>query len=110
MNKLLYLLTLSFYSFFLSGQEIVITDGDLLGDTVYNWTKDNTYLLDGLVFLERGGVLNIEAGTVIRGMQSPSEDDVSLLIIAQGAQINAIGTVEEPIEVIPLNNHSSGGL
>mgnify|MGYP000427203958 CR=1 FL=1 len=97
MNKLLYLLTFSFYSFFLSAQEIVITDSDLLGDTVYNWTKDNTYLLDGLVFLERGGVLNIEAGTVIRGRQFPSEDDVSLLIITQGAQINAIGTAEEPI-------------
>ncbi len=97
MNKLLYLLTLSFYSYFLTGQEIVITDDDLQGDTVYNWTKDNTYLLDGLVFLEAGGILNIEAGTVIRSRQFPSEDDVSVLIITRGAQINAVGTAIEPI-------------
>lgn len=97
MNKLLYLLTLSFYSYFLTGQEIVITDSDLQGDAVYNWTKDNTYLLDGLVFLEAGGVLNIEAGTVIRSRQFPSEDDVTSLIISRGAQINAIGTAEAPI-------------
>ncbi len=97
MNKLLYLLTFSFYSYFLTGQEIVITDSDLQGDAVYNWTKDNTYLLDGLVFLEAGGVLNIEAGTVIRSRQFPTEDDVSVLIITKGAQINAIGTAEQPI-------------
>lgn len=97
MNKLLYLLSLSFYSYFLTGQEIVITDSDLQGDAVYNWTKDNTYLLDGLVFLEAGGVLNIEAGTVIRGRQFPSEDDVTALIIARGAQVNAIGTAQNPI-------------
>nr|MBX2873253.1 T9SS C-terminal target domain-containing protein [Saprospiraceae bacterium] len=97
MNKLLYLLTLSFYSCFLSGQEIVITDSDLQGDTTYNWTKDNTYLLDGVVFLEAGGVLNIEAGTVIRSQRFPTEDDVTVLVITRGAQINAIGTVEAPI-------------
>lgn len=97
MNRLLYLLTLSFYSFFLTGQEIVVTDDDLRGDSVYNWTNEFTYLLDGLVFLERGGVLNIEAGTVIRARQFPSEDDVTALIITRGAQINAIGTTQHPI-------------
>lgn len=97
MNKLLYLLFLSFYSYFLTGQEIVITDSDLQGDTEYTWTKDNTYLLDGVVFLERGGVLNIEAGTVIRAKQSPSEDDVSVLVVTRSARINATGTLAEPI-------------
>jgi len=49
------------------GSEIVIRDGDLEGGQTYNWTSDNTYILDGTVFLEEGGKLNIEAGTVIKG-------------------------------------------
>jgi len=97
MKKLLYLLFISFYSHAMWSQEIVITNDDLQGDETYNWTKDNTYLLDGLVYLEEGGVLNIEAGTIIRGQQFPSADNVTALIISRGAQINAIGTVDEPI-------------
>ena len=97
MNRLLYLLTLSFYSFFLTGQEIVVTDDDLRGDSVYYWTNEFTYLLDGLVFLERGGVLNIEAGTVIRNKQFPTEDDVTALIITREAQIHATGSAAAPV-------------
>ena len=29
--------------------EITIDDGDLQENTTYNWTSDNTYVLDGLV-------------------------------------------------------------
>jgi hypothetical protein len=77
---------------------IVIRDGDLLGGQTYNWTKDNCYLLDGYVFLEGGGVLNIEEGTVIKGKASPTTGDAaSALIIAVGAQIFAEGTATEPI-------------
>ena len=32
-----------------------------------NWTKDNTYILDGFVFVNDGQTLSIEAGTVIQG-------------------------------------------
>lgn len=97
MKKLLYLLFISFYSHSLWSQEIVITNDDLQGNGTYNWTKDTTYLLDGLVYLEAGGTLNIEAGTVIQGITFPTIDDVSALIIARGATINAVGTVSEPI-------------
>ncbi|MBU6169436.1 MAG: hypothetical protein KGQ86_10380, partial [Bacteroidetes bacterium] len=45
---------------------IKIVDSSLVAGKTYNWTKNNTYLLDGLVFLETGGVLNIEAGTVVK--------------------------------------------
>ncbi|MEN0004781.1 MAG: T9SS type A sorting domain-containing protein [Bacteroidota bacterium] len=79
-------------------QQITITDASLVGNTVYNWTADNEYLLDGYVFLEEGSVLNIEPGTVIKGKQIPSSNDVaSALIITRGAQINAIGTAQQPI-------------
>ena len=76
-----------------SQTEVTITDADLVGNTTYNWTKDNVYILEGLVYLEEGGVLNIEAGTVIKGKAVPS----SSLIITRGAQIFAEGTAEEPI-------------
>lgn len=76
---------------------VVVKDEDLGSDTV-NWTKDNVYHLDGYVILENGGLLNIEAGTVIKGLASPSTGDVSsALIIARGAKINARGTADEPI-------------
>ena len=77
--------------------QIVVTDADL-GSGTYNWTADNEYLLDGFVFLEAGGVLNIAPGTVIKGKETPTGGDLaSTLIITQGAQIIANGTADEPI-------------
>ncbi len=75
-----------------------IVDGDLVGGTPYHWSRDTVYVLDGYVFLEAGGVLNIEAGTVIKGTAIPTTGDVtSALIIARGAQIFAEGTCDAPI-------------
>jgi hypothetical protein len=77
---------------------VVVKDGDInAGDNV-TWTANNIYLLDGYVFVENGGVLNIQPGTVIKGKASPSTGDKSsALIITRGATINAIGTACEPI-------------
>ena len=99
MKKFLPLLSLLFLSLILQAQNVVtITDNDLQGNTIHNWTANNTYLLNGFVFLEEGGVLNIEAGTVIKGIESPTtSDNASALIIARGAKINALGTAEAPI-------------
>ena len=75
-----------------------ITDDDLVGGQTYSFTKDKQYMLDGLVYLEKGGKLNIEAGTVIKFKKSPSSSDpTSALIITRGAQIFAEGTADEPI-------------
>ena len=78
---------------------VVITDADLEGNNTYYWTRDKEYLLDGLVYLEEGGVLNIEAGTVIKAKATPSNisDNATSLIITKGAQINAEGTSTAPI-------------
>lgn len=76
--------------------EVVVTDDDIqTGDHVY-WTADNTYILDGQVYVEEGAVLNIEAGTVIKGMPGQGES-ASALIIAQGGKIYAEGTGVNPI-------------
>lgn len=77
--------------------EVVITDADLLGGVMYNWTKSNTYLVDGLVYLESGGVLNVEAGTVIKFLAASGPSETSALVICRGAKIYALGTAEEPI-------------
>ena len=95
-----YLLSLFFILsyFIITAQEVVvITDGDLVGGQVHNWTNDNIYIIDGYVFLEEGGTLNIEAGTIIKGSSNPEIDNASALIIARGAQIFAIGTPSDPI-------------
>jgi len=77
---------------------INIKDGDLVGGTTYNWTANNTYVIDGYVYLEEGGVLNIEPGTVIKAKTvSTVGDATSALIIARGAQIFAEGTADNPI-------------
>lgn len=84
----------------LSSQQIItIVDSDL-GQDEYEWTNNNEYHLDGIVVLEPGGVLSIQAGTIIKALprnQITSGDDLSALIIARGAQIYAEGTAQQPI-------------
>ncbi len=99
MKKILTFLPFLLLGLSIQAQNIIrITDNDLQGNTTYNWTANNVYQLDGFVFLEEGGILNIEAGTFIQGIESPStSDNASALIIARGAKINALGTADAPI-------------
>ena len=77
---------------------ITVKDNDILPGQTYNMTANNIYLLDGFVFVEQGSILNIEAGTVIKGKAAPTTgDNASALIISQGGQIFAEGTAENPI-------------
>ncbi len=93
-----YTLLLSFIFLGNLNGQITITDADLTGSSNVTWTNDQEYLLDGYVFLEANGKLTIEAGTVIKGIASPTnEDNASALIITKGAQIFAEGTSTEPI-------------
>ncbi|NOX65080.1 MAG: T9SS type A sorting domain-containing protein [Chlorobi bacterium] len=79
-----------------STETVTVTDASInAGETVY-WTSDKTYLLDGFVYIEDGSVLNIEAGTIIKGKAGQGES-ASALIITQGAKIYAEGTSENPI-------------
>ncbi|MEL7159336.1 MAG: T9SS C-terminal target domain-containing protein, partial [Bacteroidota bacterium] len=77
----------------------VITDADLVGSTTYNWSADTIYQLDGYVYLEADGVLNIAPGTRIEGLANPSDanDLASTLIITRDATITANGTAAQPI-------------
>lgn len=85
-------------TFSLGSQTRLISDTDLIGGASYQWSADTTYLLDGLVVLEEGGSLTIEAGTVIKGRAEPSDGEhTSALVIARGAQIFARGRRDAPI-------------
>ena len=98
MKKFFYILLAIFTTVNFTFAQTVIKDSDLEGGQTYTWTKDNVYMIDGFVFLEAGGVLNIEAGTVIKAKEVPTtSDNASALIISRGATINAIGTETEPI-------------
>lgn len=93
------------------GEEIVITDESMESGQTYNWTANNTYILDGLVFVESGATLNIEPGTVIKGKTSPSTgDNTSSIIISKGATINAEGTPDQPIIFTSEDDDLNGNL
>lgn len=77
---------------------ITVKDADISPGNPYSMTSNNIYLLDGFVFVEQGSILNIEAGTVIKGKAVPTTgDNASALIISQGGQIFAEGTANNPI-------------
>jgi hypothetical protein len=62
------------------------------------WTRDNTYILNGLVHALSGTRLFIEAGTVIKGRDTGTEPLArGGLVITRGAQIFAEGTPTQPI-------------
>ena len=61
--------------------------------TSQTWSPSNTYLLSGTVAVASGNTLTILPGTVIRG----DKNSKACLIITKGAQINAQGTVANPI-------------
>jgi hypothetical protein len=107
LNVLFFITILTSYS--LAQSIITVKDDDILPGATYNMTANNIYLLDGFVFVEDNSVLNIEAGTVIKGKEVPTTgDNASALIIARGGKIFANGTAQNPIiftaEVDDLND------
>lgn len=54
----------------------------------------NKYILNGALVMSQGTTLNIEPGTVINALAAGSDIYVA---ISQGAKINAVGTVSNPI-------------
>lgn len=80
----------------LSAATITVTDASIQPGQQVVWTADNTYVMDGLVFVEEASTLTIEAGTVIKGKPGQGEN-ASALVVARGGQIFANGTASQPI-------------
>ncbi len=81
-----------------SQAQTVNVTADISANTT--WTADNTYILDGLIFVNDGATLTIEAGTVIKALEDvniTTGDDASALIIRRGGKIEANGTEDAPI-------------
>jgi len=70
---------------------VVVVTGQVRG--AESWTNNFIYLLRGAVFVEDGGTLNIQAGTLVVG----EAGSVGTLIVKRGGRLNAIGTREQPI-------------
>ena len=70
---------------------------DCAGGTVTLSSADE-WVLDGITFVENG-VLEIEAGTIIRGelASSINTNDVGALVITRSGRIDAQGTASDPI-------------
>lgn len=79
--------------------QIIVPAGNITTNT--NWTNNNSYLLDGFVYVKPGVTLTIQAGTIIKGAKTPDGSAlgfrVGTLIIEPGAKIIANGTETQPI-------------
>jgi hypothetical protein len=69
----------------------VVVSGDISTNTT--WTKNNTYLLSGFVYVTDGATLTIQAGTTIKGDKATK----GTLIVSRGGKLIADGTAGEPI-------------
>jgi hypothetical protein len=68
-----------------------------------NWVATNTYILTNFVYVMSNAVLNIEAGTVIKGRNGTYQNvggfpsGFGCLVVIRGGKIFAEGTCEKPI-------------
>jgi hypothetical protein len=72
-------------------------------------TANITYVLDGFVFVADGQTLEIEAGTVIKGLPGQG-GGASALIISRGAKIMAEGTSTNPIIMTGVADNLMGSV
>jgi hypothetical protein len=90
MKKLLVLFSLLLSIWTVSDAQVVVS-GDITSNTT--WTKNNTYLLTGFVYVLDGVTLTIQPGTIIKGDKASKGS----LIVTRGGKIIADGTPSEPI-------------
>ena len=75
--------------------EVIVSDAGQ-GTGTSTWTCDNTYILDGYVFVNAGQTLTIEPGTVVKGAAGAGSD-ASAFIVANGGQVMADANESCPI-------------
>ena len=65
-------------------------------DDNQTWTNDRVWLMNGKVVIRSGGILTIEAGTIVKAEDGQGAD-ATALVIAKGGTLFANGTAENPI-------------
>jgi trimeric autotransporter adhesin len=112
MIRLLFTATMLFLlgSTHVNAQTVInITDASLAPGQKYYWTANNTYVLQGMVFVEAGAELWIEPGTVIKGAEGVG-NNASGLVVSQGGKIFAEGTATRPIIFTSVLDNMTGQL
>ena len=84
-------------------ETVGIAGGVTFIDDSRTWTNDRIWHMYGKVVVRDGGVLNIEEGTIIKA-GSETGADASVLVIAKGGQIIAVGTADDPIIFTDIND------
>lgn len=87
-------------------ETVGIEGGVTIIETSATWTNDRIWIMNGKVVVKDGGVLNIQAGTIIKA-GSGTGADASVLVIAKGGQINAIGSATAPIIFTDIGDNIS---
>ncbi len=67
------------------------------------WTNDKIWLMDGKIVVEGGATLTIEAGTIVKAAAGTGAN-ATVLIVAKGAKIEAVGTADKPIIFTDAND------
>lgn len=79
---------------------VTIAAGHITTNTT--WTSNNTYLLNGFVYVDSLVTLTIQAGTIIRG----DKNNQGALIVKRGGKLIANGTASAPI--VFTSNQAAG--
>lgn len=113
MNRKHWLLMMCAAGAAMSLQAATITvSNDISTDTT--WTNNNTYVLNGVIYVKNGATLTINPGTLIRGMpqgnaSAQRPNTPGALIITRGSKIKALGTKAQPIVFTDMyDNHYVG--
>jgi len=80
---------------------VIVPAGHITTNTT--WTSNNTYLLNGWVYVDAGVTLTIQPGTIIRGDLT----NQGALIIERGGKLIAEGTAAQPIVFTSNSNVGS---
>ncbi|MCG3147970.1 MAG: hypothetical protein PCFJNLEI_01411 [Verrucomicrobiae bacterium] len=112
MNKLQKAVALLALAGLAQADAAIITNSGIIGRSQI-WTRDNEYVLDGIVRVGSNSTLTIEAGTVIRGTPQVvigTSTNIGTLLIGRGSKIKALGTEALPIVFTDLqdDNYSGG--
>lgn len=67
------------------------------------WTNDKIWLMDGKIVVEDGATLTVEAGTIVKAAAGTGAN-ATVLIVAKGAKIEAVGTADKPIIFTDAND------
>lgn len=91
-----------------TGDGTATITGTFIGDSNISLSSDVIYTLSGRVIIGDRSVLNIEAGTIIKG-SAGTGSLASSLIIARNADINAVGTAASPIIMTSVEDNIAIG-